>query len=357
LDKTKHDGGRRSLLKSLGVASASTVAAALLPMTHANAATPASTSGSSDGNQPVFAEEYWAQKNGVKLWIYRKNTTPKGEPKAVLFLVHGSSYSSKTMYDLQVPNRMNYSMMDYFARLGFDVWTMDHEGYGHSDRTSSFSDIASGAEDLKVAMAVVTRVTGQTKAAFFGQSSGSLRAAAFTMANPDLVSSLILDAFVYTGKGSPELARRRKTLPSLLKSNVRKVDAAFYSNVFTRDEVGAAEPMISDLVTEAELKYGDTVPNGTYVDMVTKLPVVDATKVKCPVLIIRGQHDGIATDADIIDFYSQLPNPDKQLIKIAGLAHTAMLGVNRDRFLWAVQAFLTMPPFIDIGAKDHPAKS
>ena len=354
MDKTNHDGGRRSLLKSLGIAGAGTVAAALLPVARASAATPAAAAGSSDGNAPVFAEEYWAQKNGVKLWVYRKNTSSNGAPKAVLFLVHGSSYSAKTMYDLQVPNRINYSMMDYFARLGFDVWTMDHEGYGHSDRTSSFSDIASGVEDLKAAMMVVTRETGQRKAAFFGQSSGSLRAGAFANAYPEQVSSLMLDAFVYTGKGSPELARRRKTLPSLLKSNVRKVDAAFYSNVFTRDEVGAAEPMISDLVTETELKYGDTVPNGTYVDMVTKLPMVDPAKVRCPTLIIRGQHDGIATDADIIDFYAQLPNPDKQLVKVAGLAHTAMLGVNRERFLWAVQAFLTMPPPIDIGAKDHP---
>lgn len=361
MNKTNHDGGRRALLKSLGVAGAGTVAAAMLPLSRANAAgaTPisASTSGSSNGNQPVYAEEYWAQKNGVKLWVYRKNTSPEGAPKAVLFLVHGSSYSSKTMYDLQVPNRINYSMMDYFARLGFDVWTMDHEGYGHSDRTSSFSDIASGVDDLKAAMAIVTKVTGQRQVALFGQSSGSLRAAAFTMANPDQVSSLMLDAFVYTGKGSPALAKRRKMLPNLLKSNVRKVDAAFYSSVFTRDEVGAAEPMISDMVTEAELKYGDTVPNGTYVDMVTKLPVVDAAKIKCPVLIIRGQSDGIALDADIIDFYSQLPHPDKQMVKLAGLAHTAMLGVNRERFLWAVQAFLTLPPAIDIYGKNHPAKA
>jgi pimeloyl-ACP methyl ester carboxylesterase len=360
LDKTNHDGGRRALLKSLGVAGASTVAAAMLPLSRAGAAeaVSASTSGSSDGNQPVYAEEYWANKNGVKLWVYRKNTTPNGAPKAVLFLVHGSSYSAKTMYDLQVPNRINYSMMDYFARLGFDVWTMDHEGYGHSDRTASFSDIASGAEDLKAAMLIVTKVTGQRQAAFFGQSSGSLRAAAFTMANPEQVSSLTLDAFVYTGRGSPELAKRRKMLPSLLKSNVRKVDAAFYSSVFTRDEVGAAEPMISDMVTEAELKYGNTVPNGTYVDMVTKLPVADPTKITCPVLIVRGQSDGIAVDADLIDFYSQLPNPDKQMVKLAGLAHTAMLGVNRERFLWAVQAFLTLPPYIDIGGpKDRPAKA
>ena len=338
---------RRALLLSLGATAA---AAAMLPA--AAAAASAAPAGAAAATRPgaVKAEEFWADKNGVKLWIYRKHVAATGAPQPVLFLVHGSSYSSKTMYDLQVPDRENYSMMDYFARLGFDVWTMDHEGYGHSDRTAGLSDVASGVADLAVAMAVVARVTGQTRAAFFGQSSGSLRAGAYANAFPDQVSSLMLDAFVWTGEGSPTLAKRKLMLPELMKSNVRKVDATFYRGVFTRDEVGAAEPMISGLVSDAELKYGNTVPNGTYIDMTTRLPLVDPLKLRCPVLILRGQHDGIATDADIIAFYSRLPHPDKQLVKIGGMAHTAMLGVNRGRFLAAMQAFLTMPPMIDIGA-------
>jgi pimeloyl-ACP methyl ester carboxylesterase len=349
MDNSSHDSGRRSLLKSFGAAGAGTAVAMFLPVSEANA----SLNAASLADVSVIAEEYWTQKNGVKLWVYRKHLASPGTSNKVLFLVHGSSYSAKTMYDLQVPSRINYSMMDYFARLGFDVWTMDHEGYGHTDRTAGFSDVASGVEDLKAAMAVVNKVTGQTRVAFFGQSSGSLRAGSFTNAYPEHVSSLVLDAFVWTGKGSPTLEKRKLMLPDLLKSNVRKVNAEFYSGVFTRDEVGAAEPFISDLVTAEELRYGDTVPNGTYIDMVTKLPLVDPLKLDCPVLIIRGQHDGITTDADIIDFYSRLPHPDKQLVKIGGLAHTAMLGVNRARFLHAVQAFLQMPDMIDIGAKKH----
>jgi alpha-beta hydrolase superfamily lysophospholipase len=38
------------------------------------------------------------------------------------------------------------ALMDEFARYGFDVWTMDHEGYGRSTRTDSNSDILSGVE-------------------------------------------------------------------------------------------------------------------------------------------------------------------------------------------------------------------
>lgn len=299
----------------------------------------------------IAAEEYWADKNGVRLWVYRKFIGRPDAPRPLLFLVHGSSYSSKTMFDLQVPDRSGYSMMDHFAGLGYEVWTVDHEGYGRSDRTASYSDIASGVDDLKAAMAVVEKVTGQTRAAFFGQSSGALRAARFANFHPAQVERLALDAFVWTGQGAPTLIKRAKMLPQLLASNVRTVDAAFYSSVFTRDHAGAAESMLGDTVASAELVHGNTIPNGTYLDMVSKLPLVDPERLACPVLIMRAEHDGIATEEDLMAFFARLPHADKQLVKLGGLAHTALLGVNRRRLYHVLQAFLTLPQCIAIDAK------
>jgi len=109
--------------------------------------------------------------------------------------------------------------------------------------------------------------------------------------------------------------------------------------------------MLGDIVAREELQYGDSVPTGTYVDMTTKLPLVDPEKVLCPVMILRAEHDGIATDEDILAFYSKLPNPDKQLSKIGGLAHTAILGVNRARFYHALHSFLSMPGRVDLQGK------
>src|SRR6266571_3016057 len=111
VDETGHNTGRRQLLATMALGGAATLAGA-----PAAAAAP----------EPVAAHEYWADKNGVKLWIYRKHTGAASAKKPLLFLVHGSSYSGKTMFDLHVPGRDNYSMMDHFARLGYDVWTMDH---------------------------------------------------------------------------------------------------------------------------------------------------------------------------------------------------------------------------------------
>jgi hypothetical protein len=98
-----------------------------------------------------WTKEYWAKKGDVSLYMFRKRVgAPKpGHPLPVLFLVHGSSISSRPSFDLTVPGRGEYSVMNTFARYGFDVWTMDHENYGRSSRTDSNSNIASGVEDLK----------------------------------------------------------------------------------------------------------------------------------------------------------------------------------------------------------------
>jgi alpha-beta hydrolase superfamily lysophospholipase len=245
-------------------------------------------------------------------------------------------------------------MMDQFARLGYDVWTMDHEGYGHSDKTAGNSDIQSGVDDLKAAMRVVAKEAGSAKLAFFGQSSGALRAARFANQHPEHVDKLALDAFVWTGKDAPTLANRKKNLAQYQASNRRPVSREFYRSVFTRDHSGASEAMLGDVVADEEMRYGDSVPTGTYVDMTTKLPLVDPAKLPMPVMIVRAEHDGIATDEDILAFYSKLPSADKQLLKIGGLAHTAMLGVNRARFWHALHSFLSMPSPVDLsGTKQH----
>src|ERR1051325_3969352 len=115
---------------------------------------------------PMWTQEYWAQKGDVKLYLFRKRkSAPKaGErPLPVLFLVHGSSLSGRPTFDLTVPGQGEYSLVNLFAEYGFDVWTMDFEGYGRSTRTERNSDIAEGVKDLKAATDLVMKETGQRR--------------------------------------------------------------------------------------------------------------------------------------------------------------------------------------------------
>jgi alpha-beta hydrolase superfamily lysophospholipase len=234
-------------------------------------------------------------------------------------------------------------MMNVFARWGFDVWTMDHENYGKSGRTSGNSDIASGAQDLKTAMQVVARETGQSKAHFMGESSGALRAGLYAMIEPDRVDRLVLAAFTYKGTDSPTLKKRAEQLEYFRTHNMRLRDRAMIESIFTRDKAGTTDPAVGKILADVELQFGDQIPTGTYLDMTANLPVVDPRKVQAPVLLVRGEYDGIATVEDLVDFYRQLPHGDKQLVILPNTAHSVAVAINRHLFWHAVRGFLDMP--------------
>jgi pimeloyl-ACP methyl ester carboxylesterase len=293
----------------------------------------------------IWSAEYWAKKGDVPLYVFRKRLgAPKpGEPpQPVLFLVHGSSVTWR-IFDLDVPGHGDYSLMNVFARWGFDVWTMDHENYGRSGRTSGNSDCASGAQDLKAAMQVVVRETGRQKAHFMGESSGGLRAGIYAMIEPERVERLVLAAFTYKGTASPTLQKRAEQLDYFRTHNMRKRDRAMIESIFTRDRPGTTDPAVGKVLADVELQFGEQAPTGTYLDMTANLPVVDPAKVRAPVMLVRGEYDGIATIDDLFDFYRQLPNGDKQFVILPKTAHSVAAAINRQLFWHATREFLQMP--------------
>jgi pimeloyl-ACP methyl ester carboxylesterase len=293
----------------------------------------------------IWSSEYWAKKGDVPLWMYRKRLgAPRpGEPaKPVVFFVHGSSVTSR-VFDLTVPGKGEYSVMNEFARYGFDCWTMDHENYGKSGRTSGNSDIASGVEDLKAAAEVLTRETGQAKFHFIGESSGALRAGAYAMVAPDRIQRLVFAAFTYKGEGSPTLKKRAEQVDYYRTHNMRKRDRDMIRSIATRDKAGTSDIAAIEALADVELEFGDQIPTGTYLDMTANLPVVIPEKVMAPVLLVRGEYDGIATVADLEEFYNKLPNGDRQFVILPGTAHSVVLATNRQLFWHVTRAFLTMP--------------
>ena len=344
---TTSSSSRRSFLKGAAPAIAGGLAAAgLARAAIGQPVGDASPEPSGSAQQPIWSHDYWAARGDIKLYMFRKRAgAPKKGEKAlpVLFLVHGSSVSSRPSFDLNVPGHGEYSMMDVFARYGFDVWTMDFEGYGRSSKSKGKSDIADGVEDLKGAVQVVTRETGQQRLHFFGESSGGLRAAAFATAQPENIGRLMLGAFTYTGKGSPTLKNRAKQADFYRTHDVRPRDRNMIRSIFTRDKPGTSDPAVAEALADAELPLGDSVPTGTYLDMTVNLPVVDPLKIQAPVLLAHGQYDGIATLEDLLDFYQKLQTPDRQLVILPGLAHSLTMGKNRALFWHVAHGFLTMP--------------
>ena len=332
---------RRDLLAAGGLGIGIGLAARLTP---ANAQGGASVQAAQGA---IWSQEYWAQKGGVKLNLFRKrmNAPAAGaQPLPVLFLVHGSSLSSRSAYDLTLPGGDTYSLMDVFARKGLDVWTMDHDGYGRSGSSGNSSDIMSGVEDLKAATPVVLAETGRTKFHMFGESSGSIRAALFAQLMPERVDRLVLAASTYKGEGAEEIQRRRDRIGELRANPRRTRDASMIQSIFTRDgHPTIYDPAMVNALVTTEMKFGDTIPAGTYVDMAVNLPLVDPTKVKSPVLMTRGEWDGNSTDDDLLEFFRQLPNGDRQYVILPNTAHSQGFSKNRQLLWYAMQNFLSAP--------------
>jgi non-heme chloroperoxidase len=287
--------------------------------------------------------EHWTKKGDVRLFLWEKKAN--GKAGGTILFVHGSSMASQPTFDLQVPGRPDSSAMEWFAERGFDTWCLDNEGYGRSDKLRPINcDIANGADDL----AAATQYIGK-KLSVYGISSGALKAALFAQRHPDRVARLALDAFVWTGAGSPTLAERRKRLPEFLAKNRRPIDRAFVRSIFSRDHPGTADDATVEAFATAILELDDSVPTGTYVDMCSKLPLVDPAKITAPTLILRGQYDGIAAIEDLLAFYAKLPHPDKQFSVMEGISHASFQQKNYRNVYHILHAFFTQPEPVYLG--------
>ena len=293
----------------------------------------------------IKGEEHWTTKDGgARLFLFEKYAGDPAGTRGTILFVHGSSMAGQPTFDLQVPGRPDSSAMDHFAKLGFDCWSVDMEGYGRStkDRDNN-APIAMGADDCHAAALYIQRLRGARPLLVYGISSGALRAALFAERHPEMVSRLALDAFVWTGEGSPTLEQRRKRLPEFIGKNRRPMTKAFIHSVFDRDHPDTAERHVIEAFAEAVCALDDSVPTGTYVDMCSRLPVVDPDKIKVPTLIMRGEHDGIASMDDLLKFFAKLATTDKQFTVMPGISHASFQQKNYMMVYHILASFFTQP--------------
>jgi pimeloyl-ACP methyl ester carboxylesterase len=294
---------------------------------------------------PIRGTEHWTNKGEVKLFLWNKCAADPAKSAGIILFVHGSSMASQPTFDLEVPGRPDSSVMEWFARQGYDCWCVDMEGYGRStkDRDNN-APISFGADDCYAAATYIQKFRGNRPLLVYGISSGALRAALFAERHPEMVDRLALDAMVWTGEGSPTLDERRKKLPEFQSKNRRPINRAFVYSIFERDHPGCAEDRVIEAFADGILKLDDSVPTGTYVDMCSRLPIVNPEQIKAATLIMRGQWDGIASFDDLIEFFKKLPNPDKHFAVMPGISHASFQQKNYMLTYHILLSFFAQPP-------------
>ncbi len=280
----------------------------------------------------------------VKLFLWNKKAAAGTRGKGTILFVHGSSMASQPTFDLYVPGRPHSSAMEWFAAQGYDTWCMDNEGYGRSDKKRPINcDISNGADDIAAGSEYILGKTGAANLLVYGISSGALKAALFAERHPERVARLALDAYVWTGEGSPTLEQRKKRLDEFRRINRRPMDRAFVHSIFNRDHPGTADEATINAFADAILSLDDSVPTGTYVDMCSRLPLNDPAKITVPTLVLRGEYDGIAGFDDLLEFFRRLPNADKQFTVMAGISHASFQQKNYLTVYHVLEAFFSQP--------------
>ena len=295
-------------------------------------------------NAKVTGQEHWTTKGDVKLFMWEKCVGDPAKSIGTILFVHGSSMASQPTFDLQVPGRNNSSVMDVFARRGYDCWSVDMEGYGRStkDRDNN-APIAQGADDCFAAASYIQKLRGNRPFLVYGISSGALRAAMFAERHPELVARLALDAMVWTGEGSPTLADRRKKLPEFQAKNRRPIDKAFIHSIFDRDHPGCAEENVIDAFADAVVAL-DTLGADRHLCRYVRASAGGRSgQDQGADLIMRGQWDGIASVDDLIEFFKRLPNPDKQFTVMPGISHASFQQKNYALVFHILASFFAQP--------------
>lgn len=286
----------------------------------------------------VSSATHWVVRGDFRLHVWEKFVdSPSGKP--VVILAHGSATAGKESFDLEVPGRKDYSLMDRFAWAGFDVFALDVHGFGRSTHPEGYVTTEGAAEDLDAVVDAVRRERGVARVHVLAWSWATQYAGLFASARGDKVDRYVSYAQMHAD--SPDIVRRRADL-ELYRSNPWIVvprdgwKARFRS--LTPAEI--TEPEAMEAFADAAAAIETRTSTGPQLDMVTRLPMVDPARIAVPTLMIHGQYDDVADTAGLLPFFARLPSPDKRYVVIPRAGHMMHLQDGRHAFFDAVVDFL-----------------
>lgn len=288
----------------------------------------------------VEAVEHWIPHDGSRLYVREKYVDPP-QGKPVLVLAHGSGTAGRESFDLQMPGG-GYSLMDAFARAGYDVFAPDVRGFGRSTRPEGYVTTEGAAADLATVVAAIRRLRGVPTVNLLAWSWGTQYAGLFVMAHPDAVTRYVSYAQMHAG--SADIARRRSRLDFYRSQPWTVVPRDGWKARFLSGTPAAVtDPAVMEQFADAAAAVETRTSTGPQLDMVTRLPMVDPVAVTVPTLLIHGEHDDVADAPGLLPFFQALPNPDKRYVVVPRAGHLMHLQAGRAIFLRAVLDFLQPP--------------
>ncbi len=292
-------------------------------------------------SQPVSGVEHWVNNGIFRLYIWEKYAeTPKDKP--IIVLAHGSATAGKESFDLQVPGKPTYSLMDVLAQSGFDVFAPDVRGFGRSTHPEGHMTTAEASQDLNAVVDYVLKLRDVKKINLLAWSWGTQYGGMFVMNQPAKVERYVSYAQMHLN--SPDLAKRRARIDAFRQNAYVTIPEAGWKPRFSSmapPEV--SDPEVVDAFAKAAVQVELKSPTGPQLDMVTIMPMLNPRLMPVPVMIIHGQYDDVADLDGLLPFFAQLPNPRKQYVVVPDAGHMMHLQKGHRIFQHEVIAFFSAP--------------
>jgi pimeloyl-ACP methyl ester carboxylesterase len=289
---------------------------------------------------------------GVKLFVMEVRA-PAKRRGAVVFM-HGAGSGGSAIWDLR---HRDYSMMRYLACKGFDTYAFDARGFGGSTMPAALSApadknppvvrAADAVEDMAAVVAHARRRSRVKRVDLMAWSWGCVVSGLFAGAHAEHVRRLVLYAPVYDRKRP----RRHKTEGAWRSANKTKILAYHDDN---REEL---EVWVEHIDAMFRFAGGDTLrlPNGPYRDIYgPDAPIWDASKVRAPTLIVRGDRDPASLTPHVLQLFEALTGAAERRVVIIGGADHYLPRERRYAQLQRVAAEFLEAPQLHV-APGHPS--
>lgn len=275
----------------------------------------------------------------------------------VLLLIHGYSVPGYVAFDT---DHEDCSLMRYFARVGWDTFALDLEGFGLStrplvmDNPAAFPDGKAPIHadvtlrDVERVVDFIRALRGVEQVHLLGWSQGaSVEAPLYAIEHPEKVAKLVLFGVSYRNlmsKEEREIAAAEGEAEKVLHS-VPSLER--WADLGTKEEFIAPgcfeahrQALLASDPKSGELGGAVRVPAGRSVDSDLADPYFDAAKITAPTLVIRGDADVNGSPEDNQQLIDALGSTEKEYVEIPNGGHFLHFEKVNMQFYQAVQNFL-----------------
>ena len=250
------------------------------------------------------------------------------EPRAVMLLIHGRTWSTRPDFDLQVPGE-DLSLMDGLVDMGIAAYGLDLRGYGETPRDASgwLTPDRAALDVAEVLGWVARRHPELVPPYLFGWSYGAMISQLVSQRRPDSMSGLVL--FGYPVRPGYDVSPDSE-------SPLREPTTA---------EAAASDFILPGTISEAAI--GAFVTSALAHDPVRmdwrsleQWQALEGAAVSVPVLLLQAAEDPLALPEVHADLFTALNTKDKAWVVIPGGDHAAFMETPRAYFLSLIGSFV-----------------